>query len=462
MLLSLALQAHALDCVEIANMVNVNVPVAIIVQTIEESGGLATGTLDCVRRESLPLEVIAAVERAPVDPDAIARAPAEHGTPEFVPDAPPPPPLPEVAGLSARRAARLLLASDAPGAEYYLARALDELGLLHSAELLYAHAYGRGDAWSEAALVGLAAVAERTGDWEEVDEILAAAPAVPRTLRSRKHLLEGLQRARERHPLPARDALLQVPEASSSYRAAQLAYGVVVSWGCIRTSVIRAFEEAAKGDDPVADLARLNTARASGTIGRDDQAGQLYDLVPPSSPYYARAQLEAAWADFHLGDDISALVRLSRSGAIPRGDSPPGAFEPEAPVLAALILGDHCEYVAARHVLDAFDTWSNMPGALRRPNGAWARVSRHLAHLAAERARLRGPLRMLKTELDEERVRLQTRAEGSARSEQAWAEAKLAEQVAQARIIHEELDRSERAGERLLSSGVCQSNFVSP
>jgi len=453
MLLALALQAHALDCEEITNMVAVNVPVAVVVQTIEDAGSVAPGTLVCVRAGGAPVEVIAAIERSTEDDGAPTREPARPTRPAPAADIPPPPAA--VVGLSARRTARILLTSDAPGAEYYLAKALDELGLLHSAERSYALAYTRHDAWSEAALVGLAAVAERTGDWEEVDAILAEATTVPAGLRSRRYLVEGLRHARARHRQAAREALLRVSEASSSYRAAQLAYGVVVSWGCIRRSVLRAFAEAATGDDALADLARLDTARASGAIGRNAEAGRLYDLVAPSSPYYARAQLEAAWSDFTLGDDRAALARLSRSGAIPRDGAPPAAFEPGVPVLAALILGDHCEYAAARHVLDAFDTWAASPGALRRPNGEGARVAAHLADLDAERARLRGPFKRLAPQLGEERARLERRAAESARAEQQWAEGRLAEEVEQARIVRAELDRSERAAERLLRSGVC-------
>lgn len=88
MLLLLAGLAHALTCGEIQQMVNVNVPVAIVVQTIQGVDGVEMGTDACLAKAGMPAEVVAAARDAnqrlpppqlpPAPPDIAAARDAAH------------------------------------------------------------------------------------------------------------------------------------------------------------------------------------------------------------------------------------------------------------------------------------------------------------------------------------------------------------------------------------------------
>lgn len=91
MLLLLAGLAHALTCGEIQQMVNENVPVAIVVQTIRGVDGVEVGTDTCLAKAGMPAELVAAARDAkqrltpppqlpPAPPDlAAARDAARRG-----------------------------------------------------------------------------------------------------------------------------------------------------------------------------------------------------------------------------------------------------------------------------------------------------------------------------------------------------------------------------------------------
>ena len=78
--LSFATDAYALSCEEIMNMVNVNVPVPIVVQTIEDSGEqFSVDEVRCLQNEGAPGDVIAAAKAlmAGSEPAPVERGDAE-------------------------------------------------------------------------------------------------------------------------------------------------------------------------------------------------------------------------------------------------------------------------------------------------------------------------------------------------------------------------------------------------
>ncbi len=78
--LSFATDAHALSCEEIMNMVNVNVPVPIVLQTIEDSGEqFSVDEIRCLQNEGAPSEVISAAKKlmAGAEPAEVSRGEAE-------------------------------------------------------------------------------------------------------------------------------------------------------------------------------------------------------------------------------------------------------------------------------------------------------------------------------------------------------------------------------------------------
>ena len=76
--------AHALSCDEIMNMVNVNVPVPIVVQTIEDSGEqFSNDEIRCLMNEGAPAEVIDAAKKlmAGAEPEEVQRGETEVARP---------------------------------------------------------------------------------------------------------------------------------------------------------------------------------------------------------------------------------------------------------------------------------------------------------------------------------------------------------------------------------------------
>ncbi|MES2639290.1 MAG: hypothetical protein V4850_07390 [Myxococcota bacterium] len=83
MLLLLAPLAHALTCTTIVERVAATVPTAIVVDTLQEAGGVPAGTAACLARQGAPAPVVdaaRAVELPPLPPSYVrARALAEAG-----------------------------------------------------------------------------------------------------------------------------------------------------------------------------------------------------------------------------------------------------------------------------------------------------------------------------------------------------------------------------------------------
>jgi hypothetical protein len=79
--LAVPTDAYALTCDEIASMVNATVPVPIVVQAIDDSGGTATDDdVKCLKDRGMPEEVVGAVVALLPSEGPIVEAVAEEAT----------------------------------------------------------------------------------------------------------------------------------------------------------------------------------------------------------------------------------------------------------------------------------------------------------------------------------------------------------------------------------------------
>lgn len=202
--------ALALDCAEVRQMLDVRVPSNIVIQTIEQSGGVTPGTEECLRRNGAPAEVVAAARREAEAPSA------------------PPAQVVDCANLPA---------------------------LLAERRWADVHACSEGDG----------SIAGRYRDGVALALLGRRAEAI-------RAFAEVLRLVQAHHG----------------------------------TRVTRARADALDVDR---DLAILAIARVYYGVGRYAEAAAWYARVPRRSPFWARAQLELAWAEFY-GSPTAAWERL--------------------------------------------------------------------------------------------------------------------------------------------------------
>jgi len=418
--LSLALfwsaPAHALTCEEIMNMVNVNVPTNIVVQTVTESGDtFSADDLRCLTNDGAPAEVISAVKSrmasaaAPVEDSSTlgtsgnsrttgssARQEFENDStlgggstggsreltdndssednskdPEKLEDA--------ITAYNAKKPltaslmlTELLQEGTYPDKEskilYYLGRSLYDLGMYHSAQYYFIEVLKKGTSnpYFKYALPKLVTIAKYTGDESDLMRIVAKIPPeeYPKSARNQLYYLLGMKYYNNNELSQARTYFDQISERSELYSRSQYLEGVIYNKQGKFKSAVRAFTAVAKYKGEAAtqqelddlnnlrDLALMNVARIYYSIERFDDANAWYTYVGHQSPYWAQAEFESSWANFMRGDLNLTLGQLLTV------QSPyymEHEFLPEAYVLKALTFFQLCKLEDITRILGEFE-----------------------------------------------------------------------------------------------------------
>lgn len=381
--LALAGPAHALSCDEVVAMVKVNVPVVIVVQTIDDSGGLYTPEdIECLVRAEVPEPVLNAARA--LQPDA--EGPEVHPLPDEAQSEPTSlgDGLLQASGTSQRAApeeisrviklidahkplsaslilADLLAEDSYPERRgqlhYHLACSLQDLDMLHSARHHYLEVVARGpsDPWFDHALRRLVRLADQTDDMTDLKRVVAKIPADswPRDAQPTLAYLQGLRSVEQDEIRSALISLGQVPTHSAHGLQARYLEGVIHNRTGRARSAVRAFQEViqtevqassreqARRHRELKNLALMDVARVHYGLQLFDRAETLYTQVETASEAWPTARLELAWAQFMQNDTGGSLGQILTVRSPYFAAQP---FMPEADVLRALNHFTLCEY----------------------------------------------------------------------------------------------------------------------
>jgi tetratricopeptide (TPR) repeat protein len=413
--LSFATDAHALSCEEIMNMVNVNVPVPIVVQTIEDSGEqFSVDEVRCLQNEGAPGEVIDAAKAlmAGAEPTPVERGDAEIDrqrererereraerdreeedmlgsdqssdrelTDEGASSGPDPEQVKQAIKLF--RAKKPLTASlmlfemlednTFPEREaqiqYYLARCLYDLEMYHTSQYYFLQVLRKGpdNPYFKHALPKLVAIARYTGDNSELIRVVAKIPpeSFPRSARNHLFYLMGVRLYEEDDLSRARKYFGQISTRSDLYLRAKYFEGVIYNRQGRLKSAVRSFRDVVREDVEVGsprelqevkdlkNLSLVNVARIYYSIQRFDEASKYYALVERDSMYWPTSLFEASWSNF-MRNDLNLTL-----GQVLTVQSPyfsHDEFVPEATILRALTYFNLCEYNEVERLLIQFE-----------------------------------------------------------------------------------------------------------
>jgi tetratricopeptide (TPR) repeat protein len=243
--------------------------------------------------------------------------------------------------------------------QYYLGRALFDLGLLHSAQRQLALIVEAGPAneFFPYALSKLVTIAEATGDDAEIATLAAGLPpeAFPRNLLNALHYQRGLHHFERGELSEARRYLAQVSDKSHRYWQALYVESIVYrSRGQLKSAVKGATTVARLPDlgpdspvpaDALRDLSLLLIARVYYAIENFDDAEKYFGYVHVDSPYQPDALLGLAWCKFMSGHDAGPTL----------DKVPDAAWLPEAAYLRGLQHFDAGRYADAMASAEAFE-----------------------------------------------------------------------------------------------------------
>jgi TolA-binding protein len=418
LLLTLAAPAHALTCDEVMNMVNVNVPESIVVQTIESSGeSFSAEFVRCLTNEGAPDSVVGAVKKliaansAPKD-----SAPAEDDDEE----APPPKSKKEAAresfdkeesvGGSKRKeltdkggeeedtardpeklddairqykAKKPLSASFAlhdllkdntyPEKEskilYYMGMSLYDLKMYHTAQYYFIEVLkkGTGNPYFKYALPKLVSIAKYTGDVSDLQKVVEkiSPEDYPRSARSQLYYLRGLQYYEEDRLSDAKKMLQQVSEKSDLYTRATYLVGVIDNKQGKLKSAVRSFREIAQSKPDAPTLQELESLDKLRELSALNIARIYYGIAQfdQAKEFYSQVPRDSVyWAEaqFEMAWTSFMLSDLNYTlGEILTVESPYYAdheFVPEATVLRALTYFNLCQFDDVERTLKEFES----------------------------------------------------------------------------------------------------------
>jgi len=407
-------QAMALSCSEIMNMVNVNVPTNIIVQTITDSGEKYTADdVRCLTNEGAPEEVVAAVKKMA---QSSTSAPKEDGDE-------PPPTAPKASGSSfdqdeaiggggskgttlrdlpeegeesteskdpekledavtafnakkyltcSYNLQELLQSGSYPEKEskilYYMGQCLYGMQMYHSAQYYYIEVLKKGPSnpYFKYALPKLVTIARYTGDETDLMRVVGKIPPeeYPRSARNQLYYLLGLKLYKDDKLTEARSYFEQVSEKSDLYTRSQYMEGVIFNKQGKLKSAVRSFTAVGRAKNEAVtaqeleemenlrDLSLINIARIYYGIEQFDNANTYYQLVPRGSTYWPTSIFEGAWANFMLADLNQTLGQLLTLASPHYAER---EFIPESLILRALTYFQLCEYDSITQVVAQFD-----------------------------------------------------------------------------------------------------------
>ena len=397
--------AHALGCDDIMNLVKYSVPSSSIIQTMKGSR-FTQEEIQCLISKGAPPEII---EQAKSQSDA-ANKPVEVETnerslddvndfgtnsssrdfedPEQGIDGNMPREIQEAKkNLQSKRAAtaayslyKLLKDNTYPDrvaeVEYYLARALTDLGMYHSAQNYYLNVVRAGPSsqYFSSALAKLVSIARLTGDDYDLKLAIVknriAPNLFPRKAKSHLHYLLGVLYYDAGDLNLAQSNFEKVAPDSVLYLKSRYIEGVIYSEQEKLKSAVRAFRDVYKerdiiepGDDrerevieDLTDLALLNIASIYFSLAEDksyEESSSYFSKVNHDSQYWPEALFRDAWAQFHLGRYDETLGRLLTL------DSPYFSgeqFIPEADILKAITYYSVCDYSRVGKIIEDFES----------------------------------------------------------------------------------------------------------
>ncbi|MDP2311196.1 MAG: hypothetical protein Q8P18_34565 [Pseudomonadota bacterium] len=296
--------AHALTCEEIMNMVNVNVPASIVVETIDSSGDKFTSDdIRCLTNEGAPAEIVAAAkalmqkdtaeEPAASEPvrgettkstksgtkaedeeyqNTEAIGAKKSGTktlqdlPEEGGDSEDEGRDPEglesaVKAYNAKKPLtasyelhRMLQENQYPDKEskilYYLARSLYDLEMYHSSQYYFIEVLKKGPSnpYFKYALPKLVSIAKFTGDESDLARIVAKIPPeeFPRSARNQLYYLLGVRLYEQDKLTEARKYFGQVSDKSDLFTRSKYFEGVIYNKQGKLKSAVRSFTDVAR------------------------------------------------------------------------------------------------------------------------------------------------------------------------------------------------------------------------
>ncbi|MEE2749954.1 MAG: hypothetical protein VX519_00875 [Myxococcota bacterium] len=402
--LAISGQALALSCDEIMNMVNVNVPTHIVVQTMEDSGQQFTNAdVRCLIGQGAPPEVVSTAKNLSATVEEAAPEPAPGGQPdardeyeeremigedrrrrrrsayEDLPedgqdDVPTTACDREIEdAIDAFRAKKPLASSkmlytllegakcpdETTRIHYYLARTLYELKMYHSAQHYFMQVVRKGPAnkYFKHALPKLVAIARYTDNNSELQRIVHKIPAseYPRQAKNYLLYLMGIRLYDQDALSDARRYFAQISTKSDLYLRSKYFEGVIFNQQGRLKSAVKSFRDVIRDSEglqiysekelesvnDLTDLSLLNVARVYYSIQRFDEASKYYGLVPRTSNYWGDALFEQAWSTF-MQNDLNQTLGLILTVRSPYYNE--DEFLPEADLLRALTFFNLCEY----------------------------------------------------------------------------------------------------------------------
>ena len=402
--LALATPAWALSCDEIINMVNVNVPASIIVQTIDASGStFLPSDIQCLETRQAPAEVIAAARKAvtpstapanrsnskteafdsademapPTDSDAANSVSSSGGDEDSGKS---PKAIDELIKLY--RAKKVLTASkglyellqdntypdQAAKVSYYLAKSLYDMGMYHGSEHYFMQVVRKGakNPYFKYALPKLVAIAELTGDDTELLRVVQKIPvdSFPRGAQSHLYYLLGRELYDDEKLAEAAKYFGQVSSKDELGLKAKYYEGVINNQRGKLKSAVKSFTEVYKSDvaptderqaveiEDLKDLALMNIARIYYTTQNFDNADSFYALVDRDSTFWPESLYERAYTNF-MRNDLNLTLGLLLTIRSPYFAD--GEFLPKATILRSLTLFNLCKNTEVANTLRGFE-----------------------------------------------------------------------------------------------------------
>jgi tetratricopeptide (TPR) repeat protein len=406
--------ASAMSCDEIMNMVSLNIPTNIVIETMKGSGQtFSEADIACLQQKGAPPDVLAAAKgqsggaavKAPTPSPAPApamptesfetdetlgndfgTAPPGGGDDEGNVDDEEPGgsgPADLTKAIEDQRAKKHLGASLAlyemlrdnryPDQEtriqYHLAKSLDDLTLYHSAQHYFMEVVRKGPSnpYFKYALPRLIRIAERTGNDYELLRIVSRIPpeSFPRQARSHLYYLMGRKLFEKDELTQAGEFFQQVSAKSDLNLRSKYYEGIIHQQRGKLKSAVLSFREVwsaeptlvgdvrqAQEVEDIKDLALMNIARIYYGLQRFDNADTYYSMVPRESSYWAESLFERAWTSF-MRSDLNLALGLLLTVESPYFDE--SDFIPEVTYLRALTFFNLCEYNEVERTLIGFD-----------------------------------------------------------------------------------------------------------
>ena len=399
--------SQAMTCDDVMNMVTVNVPDDIVINTMKSSGtAFSPADVQCLQQRGAPPTVVAAAQAtaapAPAAPAPMQPQPMQPQPMQPVPTAPLGGELPPAGGLdevgeeptgggpdvleqlienqrqgknltSSKGLFDLRASNSFPEHEtkiqYYLAKSLEDLQMLHSAQYYYMEVVRRGprNPYFKYALPKLIGIAQITGNDAELLRIVDKIPpeSFPRGAKNHLYYLMGRKLYEQQELTGSAQYFEQVSAKSELYMRAKYFEGIINTERKKLKSAVMNFREVMKAQPPVIlgasesqqvedlkDLALMNVARIYFGLERFDNADNYYALVDRESTYWPQSLFERAWTNFWRADLNLSLGLLLTVESPYFNDA---EYIPEVTILRALAFFNLCEFEEVERILDGFE-----------------------------------------------------------------------------------------------------------